>query len=127
MTLTTIIILVLTLYMLQIVLQETSRFGFDVRGIVGNRDKQPELTVMAGRLDRAKNNMQEALPMFLGLALLALATGRDTSVVTDAALVFLIARVIYVPAYMSGIPMFRSLVWLTGVASLVLMALPLIW
>lgn len=126
MTLTTIILLVLTLYMLQIFLQETSRFGFDVRGIVGNRDNPPELTVMAGRLDRAKNNMQEALPMFLGLALLALATGRDTSVVTNAALVFLIARLIYVPAYMSGIPVFRSLVWLTGVASLVVMALPLI-
>ena len=127
MSLTTIILLVLALYILQIFLQETSRFGFDVRGIVGNRDNPPELTVMAGRLDRAKNNMQEALPMFLGLALLALATGRDTSVVTDAALVFLIARVIYVPAYMSGIPVFRSLVWLTGVASLVVMALPLIW
>ncbi|HET7396664.1 MAG TPA: MAPEG family protein [Gammaproteobacteria bacterium] len=126
MTLTTIILLVLTLYMLQIFLQETSRFGFDVRGIVGNRDNPPELTVMAGRLDRAKNNMQEALPMFLGLALLALATGRDRSVVTNAALVFLIARLIYVPAYMSGIPVFRSLVWLTGVASLVVMALPLI-
>jgi uncharacterized MAPEG superfamily protein len=95
MTLTTIILLVLTLYMLQIFLQETSRFGFDVRGIVGNRDNPPEMTVMAGRLDRAKNNMQEALPMFLGLALLALATGRDTSPVTDAALVFLIARVAY--------------------------------
>ncbi|HET7649350.1 MAG TPA: MAPEG family protein [Gammaproteobacteria bacterium] len=127
MTLTAIILLVLALYLLQIFLQETTRFGFDVRGIVGNRDNPPELTVMAGRLDRAKNNMQEALPMFLGLALLALATGRDTSVVTDAALVFLIARVVYVPAYMSGIPVFRSLVWLSGVAGLVVMALPLTW
>lgn len=127
MTLTAIILLVLALYLLQILLQETTRFGFDVRGIVGNRDNPPELTVMAGRLDRAKNNMQEALPMFLGLALLALATGRDTSVVTDAALVFLIARVVYVPAYMSGIPVFRSLVWLSGVAGLVVMALPLTW
>lgn len=127
MTLSMIILLVLALYLLQIFLQETSRFGFDVRGIVSNRDKQPELTVIASRLDRAKNNMQEALPMFLGLALLALATGRDTSVVTDAALVFLIARVVYVPAYMSGIPVLRSLVWLTGVAGLFVMALPLIW
>ena len=126
MTLTTIILMVLTLYMLQIFLQETSRFGFDVQGIVGNRDNPPELTVMAGRLDRAKNNMQEALPMFLGLALLALATDRDTSAVTDAALGFLIARVAYVPAYMSGIPVLRSVIWLVGVASLVIMALSLI-
>jgi uncharacterized MAPEG superfamily protein len=46
---------------------------------------------------------------------------------THAALAFLIARILYVPAYVSGIPMLRSIVWLAGVASLVLMALPLIW
>ena len=69
MTLTTIILLVLALYMVQIFLQETSRFGFDLRGIVGNRDDLPKMSVLAGRLDRAKNNMLKALPIFLGLAL----------------------------------------------------------
>jgi len=126
MTLTTIILLVLALYMIQIFLQETTRFGFDLRGIVGNRDNLPEMSVVAGRLDRAKNNMLEALPMFLALALLALITGRDSNDVAHAALVFLVARVIYVPAYVSGIPMLRSLVWLVGVASLVMMAMHLI-
>lgn len=126
MTLTAIVLLVLALYMAQLFLQETSRFGFNLWGIVGNRDKLPEMSVVAGRLDRAKNNMLETLPMFLGLALLVLIKGRDTSEVTHAALVFLIARVVYVPAYVSGIPILRSLVWLVGVASLVMMALPLI-
>ena len=126
MTLTTIILLVLALYMVQIFLQETSRFGFDLRGIVGNRDNLPELSVIAGRLDRAKNNMLESLPIFLALALLALVKGSDTGAVTRAASIFLIARVVYVPAYVSGIPMLRSLVWLVSVASLAAMALPLI-
>ena len=126
MTLTIIILLVLALYMVQIFLQETSRFGFDLWGIVGNRDKLPEMSVVAGRLDRAKNNMLEALPIFIALALLALVKGGDTSEVTHAALIFLIARVVYVPAYVSGIPMLRSFVWLVGVASLFMMALPLI-
>ncbi len=125
MTLTTIILLVLALYMVQLFLQETSRFGSDLWGIVGNRDNPPEMSVVVGRLDRAKNNMLEALPMFLALALLALVKGRDTGEVADAALVFLIARIVYVPAYVSGIPMLRSFVWLVGVASLVMMALPL--
>jgi uncharacterized MAPEG superfamily protein len=40
-------------------------------------------------------------------------------------LIFLIARLVYVPAYVSGVPMLRSLAWLMGVASLVMMALPL--
>ena len=126
MTLTTIILLVLALYAVQLFLQETSRFGFDLWGIVGNRDNLPEMSVVAGRLDRAKNNMLEALPIFLALALLALVKGGDTSQVAHAALIFLIARVVYVPAYVSGVHMVRSLVWLVGVASLVMMALPVI-
>ena len=126
MTLTTIILLVLALYMVQIFLQETSRFGFDMRGIVGNRDDLPEMSIVAARLDRAKNNMLEALPIFLALALLAMVTGHDTRDVKSAALVFLVARVVYVPAYLSGIPMFRSLVWLIGTAGLAMMAWPLV-
>ena len=126
MSLTTITLLVLAIYMAQLFLQETSRFGFDLWGIVGNRDNPPEMSVIAGRLDRAKNNMLEALPIFLGLALLALVKGGDTSKVAYAASVFLIARIVYVPAYVSGIPLLRSLVWLVGVASLFMMAVPLI-
>ncbi len=63
MTLTTIILLVLALYVLQLFLPETSRFGFDLCGIVGNRDNPREMSVIAGRLDRAKNNMLEASPI----------------------------------------------------------------
>lgn len=126
MPLTTIVILVLALYLVQLFLQETSRFGFDLWGIVGNRDKLPEMSVVASRLDRAKNNMLEALPIFLALALLALIKGGDTSGVTHAASIFLFARVVYVPAYVSAVPVLRSLVWLVGVASLVMMAVPLI-
>lgn len=126
MTLTTIVLLVLMLYMVQLFLQETSRFGFDLWGIMGNRDNLPEMSVVAGRLDRAKNNMLEALPIFLALALLALIKGGAQTEVAHAALIFLIARVVYVPAYVSGIPILRSLVWLVGVVSLVMMALPLI-
>lgn len=123
---TTIILLVLALYMMQIFLQETSRFGFDIRGIVGSRDNQPDLSILAGRLDRAKDNMLEILPIFLSLAILALIKGGDISEETHAASVFLISRLVYVPAYASGVPMVRSLVWLVGVASLVTMAVPLI-
>lgn len=126
MTLVTVILLVLALYVGQLFLQETSRFGFDLRGIVGNRDKPPEMSVVAGRLDRAKGNMLEALPIFLALALLALVKGGDTSEVTRGASIFLIARVVYVPAYVSGVPMLRSLAWLAGLAGLAMMVLPLI-
>lgn len=126
MTLTTIILLVLALYLVQLFLQETSRFRFDVFAIVGNRDNPPTMSIIAARLDRAKNNMLEALPLFLTLALLALIKGGDTSQAVHGAAIFLLARVIYVPAYVSGIPMLRSVVWLAANAGLAVMALPLI-
>lgn len=126
MTLTTIILLVLVLYAVQLFLQETSRFGFDFWAIVGNRDNPPEMSVIAGRLDRARTNMLEALPLFLALALLVLVKGRETSEAVYGASIFLIARIVYVPAYVSGIPLLRSLLWLVANAGLILMALALI-
>jgi len=122
----TIIFLVLALYVAQIFLQETSRFRFDLKSIVGNRDVQPEPSVIAARLDRAKNNLLEALPIFIALALLALTRGASQEAETRGALVFLVARVAYVPAYVSGIPWLRSLVWLISMAGLLMMALPMI-
>lgn len=44
----------------------------------------------------------------------------------QGATIFLVARIVYVPAYVSGIPMLRSLVWLAANAGLVVMVLPLI-
>ena len=127
MSLTTIILLVLALYIVQLFLQETARFRFSLWDIMGDRDNPPEMSIVAGRLDRAKNNMLEALPLFLALGLLALVKSANTSEVVQGALIFLIARVAYVPAYVSGIPMLRSLIWLVGNAGLLMMALPLIY
>ena len=124
MTLTTVILLVLLLFVVQIFLQETSRYRFDLWQIMGNRDTSPQESLIAARLNRAKNNMLEALPLFLGLAMLALVKGGDTSRATHGASVFLVARIIYVPVYAAGIPVLRSLVWLAGMAGLLMMALP---
>jgi len=127
MSLTTIILLVLALYMLQLFLQETSRFGLDLKLLVGSRDNPPDMTLVAARMDRAKNNLMEAMPLFLALALLALVKGVDTeSCVTNGAMLFLAARVLYVPAYAGGLPWFRSLLWIAANAGLVMMLLPLI-
>ena len=127
MTLTTIILLVLALYVVQLFLQETAQFRFNLWAIMGNRDTPPEMSVGGrGGLDRAKNNMLEALPLFLALALLALVKSGGTSEAVQGAMIFLFARVAYVPAYVSGIPILRSLIWLVGNAGLLMMALSLI-
>jgi len=126
MPLTTVVLLVLLLFVAQIFLQETSRYRFNLWQIMGNRDTTPEASVVAARLDRAKNNMMEALPLFLGLAMLALIKGGDMSAAATGGTVFLIARTAYVPIYAAGVPVVRSLVWLAGMAGLLMMALALI-
>lgn len=126
MTLTTVVLLVLLLFVVQIFLQETSLYRFDLWQIMGNRDLRPKMSVIAARLDRAKNNMLEALPLFLGLAMLSLVKGSGAGEATNGAIVFLLARVVYVPVYAAGIPVLRSLVWLAGMTGLAMMALPLI-
>ena len=126
MTLTTVILLVLLLFLVQLFLQETSRYRFNLWQIMGNRDTRPKETIIAARLDRAKNNMLEALPLFLGLAMLSLIKGGNAGATDNGAILFLIARIIYVPVYAAGIPVLRSLVWLAGMTGLLMMALPLI-
>jgi uncharacterized MAPEG superfamily protein len=126
MTLITVVLLVLALFVVQIFLQETSRYRFNLWTIMGNRDKQPEDSLIAARLNRAKNNMMEALPLFLGLAMLALVKGGNTAPAVHGATTFLVARVVYVPIYAAGIPVVRSLVWLAGMGGMLWMALSLI-
>jgi len=80
----------------------------------GPRDERREPTGIPGRLHRAMHNMLEAL-VFFTLAVVVVTLGEAaTSTTAIAATVFLVARIAYVPAYVSGIPMLRSMIWLTG-------------
>ena len=125
MTMITIILLVLALYLAQLFLQETSRFSFNLRAIIGTRDSLPEAGLVAARLDRAKINMLETLPIFLALAVLAIVKEVDHGIANTAAMVFLLARTAYIPAYASGIPLVRSVAFFASLAGLVMMILPL--
>ena len=126
MTMTAIILAVLVLYVVQLFLQEMSHLGVSPKLLLGNRDNLPEQSVVSARLGRAKNNMMEALPIFLGLALVALIKDGDVGDANTGALVFLIMRILYVPAYASGIRSVRSLIWTVSMLALGMMALTLI-
>jgi len=126
-----IILLVLALFVLQTLLPGSFRYlvGPNKSGglmlALGPRDNPPPQTILGGRAERALTNMQEALPVFLALALLNLIVGSAALALTGAT-VFLVARTLYVPAYLAGIPLLRSLIWGAGVAGLVLMVGPLL-
>ena len=85
---------------------------------VGPRDVPVEPSVYCARSDRAAKNMSENLPFFAALVLAAYAAGRQGPLVDQCAAVFLIARVVYWPVYLAGIPYLRTGVWAVSVLAL---------
>ena len=93
---------------------------------LGNRDHMRPLTVTGQRAARALANMQEVLPVFLGLALMNLIVTPEATLAETGALVFLIARTLYVAIYMAGVPVVRTLVWAVSWVGLAMMLTPLL-
>jgi len=91
----------------------------------GPRDEQLKLTVKAARAKRALENMKEAMLVFLPLALLSVQLGLNGGLAWWGAAMFLLARVAYVPAYITSIGFTRSLVWTIGHIGLGMMAIAL--
>ena len=80
----------------------------------GNRDEQKRATGVAGRLKRALENHFEGLILFT-IAVVVVTLGDASSQVTEyCAWAYLWARVLYVPAYASGVFLVRSLIWSVG-------------
>ncbi|NOR64055.1 MAG: hypothetical protein GQ535_16415 [Rhodobacteraceae bacterium] len=92
----------------------------------GPRDEALPLTVNASRAKRAVANMNEAMMVFLPLALLAVHFGLNSGLAWWGALVFLLARAAYVPAYITAIGLTRSIVWTLGHVGLAMMAVAVI-
>jgi len=126
-----VILLVLALFVLQTLLPERFRprgggGGARIAEALGPRDDPPPQSRMGARATRALANMHEALPVFLALALLNLITHTAGAMAVMGGWVFLVARVLYVPAYLSGIPGVRTLLWIGGWVGLVMMLIPLL-
>ena len=126
-----IILLVLALFVLQTLLPASFRYmsgpdmGRKLALALGPRDNPPPQSVMGGRAERALANLHEALPVFLALALLNMIVGTAPLAVTGAT-VFLVARVLYVPAYLTGLLGLRTLIWAASLFGLELMLVPLL-
>ena len=87
----------------------------------GPRDVPHQKTGIAGRLDRALDNHYAALALFT-IAVLVITLGdKSTPLTITCAWTYLIARILYVPAYLSGIPYLRSLIWTAGIGATVTM------
>ncbi|WP_022723292.1 MAPEG family protein [Rhodopseudomonas sp. B29] len=80
----------------------------------------------AGRAGRAYRNLLETYPAFVALALALAITGKTGGYATTAAIVWLVARVLYVPLYLVQIPFARSIVWFIALLALITMLIRLL-
>lgn len=118
----------LVLAFVQILLFDFARTGqYGIKWNTGPRDADmPPLSPVAGRLERAQANLFETLPLFMGFVLIGHLAGIHTSGTALGAQIYFWARVAYVPLYAFGIKQVRSLVWLVGIAGLVMVAAPVL-
>lgn len=88
----------------------------------GPRDgAEKPLGPLAGRAARALANYQETYPAFIALALGLAVTGQTGGLGAAGAIVWLVARLVYIPLYLLGVPYVRSLAWTVSMLGLLLM------
>jgi uncharacterized MAPEG superfamily protein len=110
----------LVLALVQILLHSTLRTR--ETGIMYNASARdgaaPPPGKVTARLERAKLNLFETLPLFAAAVLAAHAAGAEGTLTWWGCWLYLGARIVYVPLYALGIPVVRSLVWLVSLAGL---------
>jgi uncharacterized MAPEG superfamily protein len=79
------------------------------------------LSERAGRLKRAMDNHFEGLILFTIACVVITVSGRSTTFTGTLAIIYLFARIIYIPAYAFGWVPWRSYIWFAGFLSTALM------
>ncbi|MET3665852.1 MAPEG family protein [Caulobacter sp. 1776] len=93
---------------------------------IGPRDEPVVLTGVAGRLERAFANFRETFPFFVALVVVDYLGGRLGALTSYGAVIYVVARAVYVPLYAFGVPMARSLVWLASLVGILLLLAALV-
>jgi len=87
---------------------------------VSARDDWKNPTGMVSRIERAYFNLLETMPAFAALVLIVLYTGNANANTALGAQLYFWGRVVYVPAYLSGVPYVRTLVWTVSLIGLLI-------
>ncbi|HSH73096.1 MAG TPA: MAPEG family protein [Methylophilaceae bacterium] len=87
--------------------------------------EQPPLNPVAARLVRAQANLFETLPLFAAAVLIASVADKTGILTHWGCLIYLVARIVYLPLYAFGIPVWRTIVWLISIVGLIMVLLAL--
>jgi uncharacterized MAPEG superfamily protein len=92
---------------------------------VGARDQPlPPPDPIVGRLARAQANFFETFPIMAGAILIVTAAHLEDRSTAIGALLWLGARIVYLPLYAAGIPVVRTIVFLVSVIGIALVLRP---
>jgi len=116
------------LLLVQVSLQATASYDLGPTYLLGPRDEKRESrNVLAGRFRRALRNLLETYPAFIAIVVALVVTGKTGGIAATGAVIWLVARVVFVAVYAAGIPLLRTLVWLVSALGLALMLIRLLF
>ena len=109
------------LVLVQLVLQASTGVSWGVPYLMGPRDEQkPVDGLMARRVNRAFHNIMETFAVFVAVVLAVVATGHLSATTALGAQLYFWGRVAYLPLYVFGIPVARTLAWTVSIIGIVL-------
>ena len=104
---------------------KTRQYGTNWK--MGARDEAvPPPSPVVGRLERARDNFLETLPLAIIALLGVVVAGKTSSTTALGGWLWRGARAVYLPLYWSGVPMVRTLVWMASLFGLILAIKPLL-
>ena len=93
----------------------------NVGGIEPNRDREPQFGLRAQRAGRALRNFLETYPLFIALVVVAEIANRHGALTQWGAVLYVVARLVYLPLYIVGGGIIRSAVWCLSLLGLIAM------
>jgi uncharacterized MAPEG superfamily protein len=106
------------------VMAKTHQYG-RAWNVSARDDVMPPLQPIAGRLSRAQSNFLETFPLFAALVLMADAANRHGALAVWGAQIYFYARALYLPIYVAGIPVIRTIVWTVASLGIVMVFIAL--
>jgi uncharacterized MAPEG superfamily protein len=92
-----------------------------IKAGLSSRDKPILLSGTAARLQRAYNNHFESLAIFTIAVIVVTLSNQSTPLTQNCAWAYVIARALYIPAYVFDLTPWRSLIWTLGIGAATLM------
>lgn len=85
------------------------------------RDNEEAPNVLTARGEKALRNFLETYAVFIALAVATELSGRSDGLTQWGTAIWFVARIVYLPLYLTGVVNIRSLVWLISAIGLALM------